>query len=120
MKSYKELEVWQKSIDLVTEIYSITKDFPNEEKYGIISQIRRSAISVPANIAEGWGRNSTKEYIQFLYIARSSLLELETHFIISNNIKYINKIILNKIQKKIESIAMMLNRLISSLKNKEN
>lgn len=79
MKSYKELEVWNKAVDLVMEVYKLTKDFPPEEKFALTSQMQRAAVSIPANIAEGWGRGSTKEYIQFILIARGSLMELETH-----------------------------------------
>jgi len=66
IKNYKELEVWQKGVDLTVQLYQITRAFPPEEKFGLVSQIRRAAASIPANIAEGWGRGSTKEYIQFL------------------------------------------------------
>lgn len=80
MKDYKELEVWQKAVSLATSMYEVTKTFPDTEKFGFTNQIRRAAISVPANIAEGWGRGSTKEYVQFLLVARGSLLELiRTH-----------------------------------------
>lgn len=75
--SYRDLEVWQKAIALVTEIYRLSRAFPKEEIYGLTSQLRRAAVSVPANIAEGWGRNMTREFIQFLRTARGSLLELE-------------------------------------------
>ncbi|MEW6102436.1 MAG: four helix bundle protein [bacterium] len=117
MKNYKELEVWKKAINLVIEIYKITKSFPLEERYGLTSQIQKSVVSIPANIAEGWGRSSTKEYIQFLIIARGSLMELDTHLIISQKLNYIQIEILEGIQREIESIGRMLNRLIQSLKH---
>ncbi len=79
MKTYKELKVWQRVVDLVTLIYQMTKSFPGEERYGLTAQMRRAAVSIPSNIAEGWGRHSTKEYIRFLVVARGSLMELETH-----------------------------------------
>lgn len=82
IESYRDLKVWQKSVNLVTEIYEITRSFSKEEIYTLASQLRRAAISVPSNIAEGWGRNSTKEYVHFLRIARGSLLELETQLVI--------------------------------------
>lgn len=88
MESYKELVVWQKAIELVTDIYEVTKSFPQEERYGLIAQIQRAAISVPANIAEGWGRGSTKEYL--LRVSRGSLAELETHLIISYKLDFIS------------------------------
>ena len=84
MKTHKELNVWKDSIDLVVDIYRITKLFPKEELYGIVSQIRRSAVSVPANISEGSARNYTKELIRFLRIAQASLSELETLIQISS------------------------------------
>ncbi|MHB8918536.1 MAG: four helix bundle protein, partial [Desulfocucumaceae bacterium] len=90
MESYKELEVWQKAITLVIELYKLTKCFPQEERYGLISQIQRAGVSVPANIAEGWGRGSTKEYIQYLRVSRGSLAELETHLIIAQKLNYIS------------------------------
>lgn len=118
MKSYKDLEVWQKAVSLLTEIYKITKNLPQDEKFGLVSQIQRAATSIPANIAEGWGRGTTKEYIQFLRVARGSLLELETHLIIAQNLSYLTQDVANPIQQKLESIGMMLNRLIQSLKKK--
>lgn len=75
---YKDLEVWKQSMVLVTEVYQATGDFPKEELFGLVSQMRRAAVSIPSNIAEGCGRKNTKEYIQFLYISKGSLFELET------------------------------------------
>ena len=96
--NHKNLTVWSKSIELAEEIYKITKEFPKEELYGIVSQIRRSAVSISANIAEGAARNSNKEYIQFLYIALGSLSELETELIISNRVGYLkNELIFKKL-----------------------
>jgi len=118
MNSYKELEVWRKAVKFAVEIYRITQTFPKEELYGLTGQIRRASTSVSANIAEGWGRGSTKEYIQFLLIARSSLMELETHLIIGRELNYLNQQQLEKMQTEIESIGMMLNRLIQSLRGK--
>ena len=114
MKDYKELIVWQKSIELVKDIYKICKEFPKEELYSLTDQIKRSVVSVPANIAEGSGRNTTKEFIQFLYIALGSVCELETHLIISKEIGYLY----NKHLLEIQEIQKMLNGLINSLKNK--
>lgn len=118
MVSNKELEVWQKSIDLTTRIYEITKTFPSEEKFGLISQIRRCSVSIPSNIAEGWGRNSTKEYISFLYISRGSVTELETQLLIASNLKFISKTDFDSTSEQLKSIHMMLNKLISRLFNK--
>jgi len=87
--NHKNLTVWERSIELAEEIYKITQKFPKEELYGIVSQIRRAAVSVSANIAEGAARNSNKEYVQFLYISLGSLSELETELIISKRVGYL-------------------------------
>lgn len=88
LNSYKELIVWRKSIELVTEIYKLTKSFPVNEQFCIISQIHRAAISIPSNIAEGYGRRSQKEYLQFFAIAYGSALELETQLIILKRLNF--------------------------------
>lgn len=115
MKTHKDLLAWQKSIELVTEIYSITKDFPKEEIYGITSQIRRSAVSIPSNIAEGAGRRSLKELIQFLYIALGSLSELETQIIISHNISFITNEQKVYLDEQISTLIRIITALIKSL-----
>jgi four helix bundle protein len=89
-QTHKDLEVWNQGIDLVAKIYSITNHFPKEELYGLTSQIRRSAISVPSNIAEGYARASRKELIQFLYISLGSISELETQIIIAVKLGFIS------------------------------
>lgn len=116
VKSYKELLVWQKSFDLVLLIYALMKDMPSDEKFGLTSQIKRSAISVPSNIAEGYGRKSQKSFSQFLKIARGSLLELETQLMLANklNLIEVNKDIFNKT----EEVAKMLNSFINKIDNK--
>ena len=91
MKTFRDLLVWQKSMNFVTEIYQDSKKLPKHESYGLISQIRRCAVSIPSNIAEGYGRHSTKEYIHFLRIASSSLYELQTQLEISLNLKYLKQ-----------------------------
>jgi four helix bundle protein len=90
MHNYKELKLWQKSIDLVTHIYGVTRDFPSNERFGLVSQINRSAVSIPSNIAEGAGRNTDKKFVKFLAIAHASSFELETQLIISKNLDYIS------------------------------
>ena len=115
--SYKELVVWQKSMVLVKEIYSLSESFPEYERFGLTNQIRKSSISIPSNIAEGWGRLSTKKYIQFLRISRGSLFELETQILIAIELNYIND---NEIsQNLITEISKMLNSLIIKLGEKE-
>jgi four helix bundle protein len=83
IKSYKDLLIWQNGIEISKLVYSLVNTFPNEELYGLTSQIKRSTVSIPSNIAEGFGRNSTKSYVNFLKIARGSLFELETQLIIA-------------------------------------
>jgi four helix bundle protein len=120
MENYKELKVWQKSVSFCIELYGVVKKFPENERYGLITQIQRASTSVPANIAEGWGRGSTKEYIQFLHIARGSLMELETHLIIAQKLSYIDTVNANIFQRYIEEIGKMINQLINSLKKANN
>jgi len=110
---YENLKVWQESMELVEIIYQLTSTFPDEEKFSLVSQIRRSAISIPSNIAEGKGRNSDKEFKQFLFIARGSLFELRTQLEIARRLNYItsNK----KLKNKIIAIESMLNSFINKL-----
>lgn len=116
MKSYKELEVWQKPKTLAVSVYKTTETMPRTEQFGLTAQMLRAATSVAANIAEGWGRGSTLEYIHFLLISRASLMELETHLIIAEELHYVRREQLETHQKMIESIGQMLNRLIQSLR----
>lgn len=89
MHNYKELKIWQKSIELVTEMYKLTRTYPNDEKFNLVSQINRAAVSISSNIAEGAGRNSDREFLQFLAIAHASTYEVETQLIISKNLGYL-------------------------------
>ena len=118
MKSYRDLIVWQKSMRLVTRIYLITKELPKNELYGLTSQIRRSSISLPSNIAEGYGRNSTNDYIRFLQTACGSLYEVQTQLEICRNLEYLSKDIFNEIYELSREIERMLNSLIGKLKEK--
>jgi four helix bundle protein len=115
VSTYKDLLIWQKGIQIVKEVYLVTNDFPKEEMYGLQSQIRRSSISIPSNIAEGWGRNYSKSYIQFLKYSRGSLLELETQIIIAHELNYISIEKFNKIQGLITEESKMLNAFIKSI-----
>ncbi|MBR3725220.1 MAG: four helix bundle protein [Bacteroidales bacterium] len=118
MKSsnYKELKVWQKAMDLTVEVYKLVKLLPKEETYALSDQMRRAVVSIPSNIAEGQGRNSDKEFIQFLSIARGSLWELETQIEICLRIGYIDQSLATNIYNLIEEISKMLNALSNSLK----
>ena len=117
--NHKELDVWKESISLVTEIYQITNHLPDSEKFGLTSQMRRAAVSIPANIAEGAGRNSDKELIQFLYISLGSLEELETMIIICSNLTYLQSEKINNAEEKIVHIRKLLIGLIKYLKKKQ-
>ena len=119
MKTHKDLDVWKSSIEMVTILYQITSNFPKEEIYGLTNQLRRSAVSVPSNIAEGAGRNSHKEFLQFLYFATGSLSELETQVIIASNLKYINDEQRQNMDILINSIFKMLSGLIKSVKTRD-
>jgi four helix bundle protein len=116
MQSYKELLAWQRSMALASEVYRATKLFPREETYGLTSQLRRSAVSVPSNIAEGQGRASRGEFIQFLCTARGSLFELETQLLIAKEIGYLKPDSGAQISEDLTRVAQLLNALISSLR----
>ncbi len=118
LKNYKELNVWQKSYELCLKIYRITAKFPNEEKYGLTSQIRRSAVSIPSNIAEGYGRKTTVDYIRMLYISYGSVCELETQILLAGDLGFIEKGELGTLKKDIAEVERMLKALIKSLENK--
>ena len=120
LKSYKDLKVWQRSYQLCLEIYKITKGFPDEEKYGLTSQLRRAAVSVPSNISEGYGRKTTPEYIQFLYIAYGSVCEIETQILLSGDLGYISNGRLEMLKEGIREVERMLKALIRSLENKHS
>lgn len=116
IKTHKDLDVWQRSIKFVTDIYQLTSQFPQEEKFGLVSQLRRSAISIPSNIAEGSARKGKTEFRQFLYIALSSAAELDTQLIIANNLGFVKEDF-DTIVKELNTISRMLQGLIKSLNN---
>ena len=118
LKNYKELKVWQKSYQLCLEIYKITAKFPKDEKFGLTSQVRRAVVSVPSNIAEGYGRKTTADYIKSLYIAYGSNCELETQIMLGGDLGYIDSDILEGIKDDIHEVERMLKALIKSLENK--
>ena len=108
IKTYKDLLIWQKGIEIVKATYLLCREIPNDEMYGLQSQIKRASVSIPSNIAEGWGRNYTKNYIQFLKYSRGSLLELETQVIIAKELKFISAESFNKIQGLITEESKMI------------
>jgi four helix bundle protein len=118
LKNYKGLKVWQKSYQLCLDIYKVTKGFPREETYGLTSQIRRAAVSIPSNIAEGYGRKTTPEYIRSLYIAYGSNCELETQILLSGDLGYIDAGKLKRLEDEIGEVERMLKALIKSLESK--
>jgi len=118
MKTYRDLQVWQKSMTLVTAIYKISKRFPKDEVYGLTSQMRRCAVSIPSNMAEGYGRNSTNEYLHFLRIATGSLYELQTQMEISVNLYYLNRDEFDKLYELSREIERMLSSLIGKLRSR--
>jgi len=118
MKTHKDLKIWMESIEMVTDLYKVTSSFPKEEMYGLISQIRRSAVSIPSNIAEGAGRNSEKEFKQFLHIALGSLSELETQLLIAHNIGYLEKTVYEEFNLQIINLIKMISAFINHINNK--
>ena len=115
MKTFRDLIVWQKSMAMVTEIYKVTQSFPRREDYGITSQIRRCAVSIPSNIAEGYGRHSRNEYIRFLQIALGSLFELQTQLEIAANLGYLKKEEFEPLYESTREVERMLSVLIKRL-----
>lgn len=115
MAGFKELKVWQLGVEISLDIYRLTVQFPKDEQYGLTSQLRRAAVSVPSNIAEGHGRKTPKEMIRFASIAKGSLGEIETQLIIAGELKYAEKETINAILQKAEQESRMLSGLIRSL-----
>lgn len=118
VRTFKDLKVWQKSYSLVLEVYKATKIFPSEEKFGLVSQIRRAATSVPSNIAEGYARRYLKQYIQFLYVAYASGAELETQLMLAKDLGYLKGEGFREIIEKYYEVERMLMALIKSLEKK--
>ena len=115
MQSYREMTVWQKSMDLVEEVYRLVRALPKEETYALSDQIRRAVVSVPSNIAEGFGRNTAKEYIRFLNIARGSKNEVETQLQICVRLNYLQQSEIEKALDLCDEIGKMLNSLVKKL-----
>ena len=115
IKTFRDLTIWQKSLELVIEIYRVTKGFPKEETYGLVSQMRRAAISIPSNVAEGFRRFHNKEYKQFLYISAGSCGELETQITIARKLDYIDEKQESVLLEKLDHIGRMISSLIKKL-----
>jgi four helix bundle protein len=116
VRSYQDLDVWRKSIELVKKIYAETGSFPKDEIYGLINQMRRSAVSIPSNIAEGKTRQHKKEYIHFLHIALGSCAELETQIVISSELGYMSDDVQAELLESTDHISRMTRNLIKSLR----
>ncbi len=119
IRNYRDLKVWQKAMKLVTGVYSTTKYLPKEEIYGLVSQIRKSAVSIPSNIAEGYGRNSTNDYIRFLQISNGSLYELQTQLEICLNLQYLSRDTFEKVYQQSREIERMISSLVKKLSKKQ-
>ncbi len=117
IRTFRDLRVWQRGMALVTEVYRLSKQFPKEEVYALASQMRRAAVSVPSNIAEGYGRHSTTDYVRFLRMASGSLYELQTQTEIARNLGYVDESTLNDLASAGDEIARMLSALIRTLED---
>jgi len=118
MHNIKDLKIWNKSIDLVIKVYEVSLKFPADERYGLISQIRRCAVSIPSNISEGAGRNSNKEFLQFLGIANGSSYELQTQLVISERLGFVDNKIFNELLENIDEVQKMNFNLQKSIRLK--
>ncbi len=117
VKSYRDLDVWKKGVDIVDYIYELTENFPQDEKFGLVAHMRKTAISIPSNLAEGFLRHHTKEYMQFIYVSRGSCGELETQAIISKRRGYASDGEMEKLEEMLDHESRMLMNLIKSLSN---
>ena len=118
LRSFKDLKVWQKSYNLGLKAYNITSVFPKDERFGLTSQIRRSAVSIPSNIAEGYGRKTTVDYVRMLYIAYGSTCELETQVLLAGDLGFIDKGDLSAAIENVKEVERMLKALIKTLEQK--
>jgi len=119
VRSYRDLVAWQKAMDLVTEIYRVSREFPREEIFALTNQLRRAAVSIPSNIAEGQGKSSRKEFLYFLGNAKGSLFEVETQILIARNLGYIVEEDLDPLLNLSAEVGRILNGLLASLRDKK-
>ena len=118
VQDFRQLEVWQEAMNLVTAVYQYSKGFPKEETYGLTNQLRRATVSIPSNIAEGQGRRSTKEFLNFLSVARGSLLEVQTQTEIAKRLKYLAESEAKVLEQQAGTVIRLLNGLIRALERK--
>ena len=115
IKRYRDLDIWKKGIELIKDVYKVTEKFPKHEVYGLVSQMRRSAISIPSNVAEGFRRYHNKEYKQFLYVTLGSCAELETQITIAKELDYVKQEIEAVLLEKLDHICRMISNLLKKL-----
>jgi four helix bundle protein len=118
IKNYRELIVWQRAMDLVEMIYRVSRSFPKEELFALGAQLRRAAVSIPANIAEGQGRHTTKEFLHFLSIASGSLVEMETHVLIAERLNYVSHQVASEAIGLAAEVGRLTNGLVRSLRKR--
>ena len=115
VKSYEDLRVWQAAIEIVEDVYNLTRSFPHDEQFGLTSQIRRAAVSVPSNVAEGWGRGSKQDYLRFLRIARGSLYEVRTQLVIAQRLGFASSSTTSSALESSEALRRQLQALITAV-----
>jgi len=115
IRNFRDLDVWKLGKEIVLEVYRVTKDLPKEELYGLVSQMRRAAVSIPSNVAEGFNRKHNSEYRQFLYVALSSCAELETHVEIAQDLEFLKDTVKDSLLEKLDHESKMLRNLIKRL-----
>ncbi|MBI5762174.1 MAG: four helix bundle protein [Planctomycetes bacterium] len=118
LSTYRELEVWQWAFTLCKDVYQLTRRFPSDERFGLVAQLRKAAVSVPSNIAEGYNRGGTRDYIRFLWIANGSVAEIETQLLLAESLGYLGDKELAVVQKRVASIERMLRAMIRSLETR--
>ncbi len=118
LKTYRDLLVWQKSFQLCIRIYRLSRNFPRDERFGLTSQVRRAAVSIPSNIAEGYGRGTTRDYLRFLWVANGSLAEVETQLMLARELQFAPETALNDLLEAMAEVERMLKALIRSLESK--
>lgn len=118
MRPHEQLDVWRKSVDFSVEVYKITENFPNDERFGLISQIRRASVSVAANIAEGAGRRSDKEFLNFLSMSQGSASEIETELLIAHKLGYLSETDFQTLMQRLDEIGRMITGLCSHIRGK--